>query len=228
MTPAAKARKKTQLDQHVRSGRPLSTEALAHHLGVDRGKIADIVKKRGLAPEGSTYPWRRIWRAIYGIEGSDLANHLVDLQARHPNSKTLAEIEDLEAELRVPLINFSEMALRRDRKPNTLSRRLKEGHETLPFPIIHIGGRLRHFRPLEVDLWIREEISLVLPEPPDWVPDKVDADATDEAAVSKTESDVGTLGETDKAPLTSNDTPSDAAIKAAFGAFAPDKRTSAG
>lgn len=228
MTSAAKARKKAKIDQHLRSGHPLSTEALAHHLGVDRGKFAEIAKKRRLERDGSTYPWHRIWRAIYGIEGFDLANHLAELQARHPASIALAEIEDLEAALREPLINFAEMALRRHMKPNTLSRRLKEGHETLPFPMIHLGGRLRHFRPLEVDLWIREEIRLDLPEPPVWVSDEANADATDEAAASKNESDVRTLGETDKAPLTSNDTPSDAAIKAAFGAFAPDKRTSAG
>lgn len=228
MTSAAKAQKTAEIDQYVRSGRPLSTEAMAHHLGVDRGKVAEIAKKRSLERDGSTYPWRRIWRAIYGIEGSDLANHLAELQARHPASKALSEIEDLEAELRKPLITFAEMALRRHMKPNTLSRRLKEGHETLPFPMIHMGNRLRHFRSLEVDLWITEEIRLDLPEPPVWVSDEANADATNVAAASKKEADVATLGDTDNAPVPSNDTPSKAAKKAVFGAFKRDKRTSAG
>jgi len=219
MTPAARARKKVEIDHQVRGGRSLSAEALAHHLGVDRGKLSKIAKKCRLERDGSTYPWRRIWRAIYGIEGSDLANHLAELQARYPASKALAEIQDLEAALRVPLINFAEMALRRHMKANTLSRRLKEGHETLPFPVIHMGDRLRHFRPLEVDLWIREEIRLDLPEPPVWISDEENADTTDQSAAS---------GETNSAPIPSNTTPSQAAKKALFGAFGRDNRTSAG
>ncbi len=200
MTSAAKAQKNVELDQQVRSGRPLSVEALAHHLGVNRGKIAEISKKRCLTSDGNTFPWRRIWRAIYGIEGSDLAPHLAELQARHPNSKILSEIEDLEAVLRAPLIDFAEMALRRQRKPNTLSRRLKEGHETLPFPTISFGGRLRHFRPLEVALWIEADLILDLPEPPVW--------------------------ELETTPIPTHGTPSQSAEKAIFGSFAQDRRTS--
>lgn len=202
---------KAELTNLVRSGRPLSKLALAHHLGVDRAKSAEITKKRHLKRDGISFPWRRIWPAIYGIEGSDLAEHLAKLQARHPGSKALANIDDLEAELREPLISFAEMALRRDMKPNTLSKRLKEGRESLPFPAIQLGSRLRHFRPLEVDLWIAEEIQLDLPPPPVWVCDE-----------SNAEVDGSQNGE--QAPVPSE--PEDIK-KVLFAGFAPNRRTCA-
>lgn len=210
---------KTDLTTFVRSGRPLSKLALAHHLGVDRATSAAIAKKRHLKCDGITYPWRRIWTAIYGVKGSDLAAHLAELKARHPDSKALANIKNLEAELRAPLISFAEMALRRDMKPNTLSRRVKEGREILPFPPIQLGGRLRHFRPLEVDLWIKEEIQLDLPLPPVWTSDK----RNDDTGGSQNEPESETHGECEPDPVLSD--PEDTR-KAIFGDFKPDQRTS--
>tara|TARA_R100001369_G_scaffold73107_1_gene101608 strand:+ start:4042 stop:4686 length:645 start_codon:yes stop_codon:yes gene_type:complete len=209
---------KTDLTTFVRSGRPLSKLALAHHLGVDRAKSASIAKKRHLKCDGITYPWRRIWPAIYGIKGSDLEAHLAELKTRHPDSKALANIKDLEAELRAPLISFAEMALRRDMKPNTLSRRVKEGREILPFPPIQLGGRLRHFRPLEVDLWIKEEIQLDLPLPPAWTPEK----RNDDTGGSQNEPDSATHGECKPDPDPSDP---ESIKKAIFDDLRSDKRT---
>jgi len=52
-------------------------------------------RKRSLERDGSTYPWRRMLARIYGLEGSDLANHLVETARRATRLEGLAEIEDL-------------------------------------------------------------------------------------------------------------------------------------
>ena len=158
-----------KLDAQLRSGQPLSKTALGHHLNVICDKaVTQITKAVGLDLEGSTYPWRRIWRAIHGTEGAQLAQHLAELKARHPDSMILGGIEDLEVALRAPLIDFAAMAGRMGQKPDTLSKSLRQGRTTLPFPTLDLGERNRRFRPLDVRLWSVEEISLDLPRPPAW------------------------------------------------------------
>jgi hypothetical protein len=98
-----------KLKEHLHSGRPLTTKVLDHHLDVDRDTAARIAKAQGLESEGTTYPWRRIWRQLHDIESSGLATHLDALMARHPKSKILGGIEDLEADLRTPLVKFPGM-----------------------------------------------------------------------------------------------------------------------
>lgn len=158
-----KTGKKERLDAALRSGRGLSVEALAHHLCVDRNQAPRIAGAHGLAAEGSRFPWRRVWRQVHRVEGSHLAPHLSDMKARHPASVILAGIEDLEAALRAPLIDFATMAERMGKRPDTLAKALRQGRETLPFPTLQLGPRLRHYRPLEVRLWTTEEIRLDLP-----------------------------------------------------------------
>ena len=103
------------------------------------------------------------------LNTEQLAWHLQDLKSKYPGSVTLGGIEDLEAELRKPLIDFAAMAEQRGRKPDTLSKALRQGRATLPFPVIDMGPRTRHFRALEVRLWVAEEIRLDLPPIPSWV-----------------------------------------------------------
>jgi len=160
-----KAEEIDRLEAQIRSGQPLSLRALAHHLHVDADKAREIVTKSNLELEGSTYPWRRIWRAIHGIEGSQLGNHLTALKESHPDSLTLGKITDLEAELRAPLISFAVMADRRGKQPDTLAKALRQGRETLPYPVLDFGPRTRLFRSLEVRLWEEEGITLDLPQP---------------------------------------------------------------
>lgn len=162
-------KEQAKLDAQVRSGDPLSKIAFGHHLKVACDKaVTRITKASGLDLEGSTYPWRRIWRAIHGTEGAQLAQHLAELKARHPDSTILGRIEDLEAALRAPLIDFAAMARGMGQKPDTLSKALHQGRTTLPFPVLDLGGRNRRFRPLEVQLWSVEEIMLDLPKLPTW------------------------------------------------------------
>jgi hypothetical protein len=159
------AKESKRFEAQIRSGRPLSLKALAYHLNVDEDKARHIVKKSNLEREGSTYPWRRIWRAIHGTEGSQLGSHLAALKEGHPDSQILDRIADLDAELRAPLISFATMAVLRGKEPDTLSKALRQGREMLPYPIMEFGPRTRLFRPLEVRLWEHEGILLNLPRP---------------------------------------------------------------
>ena len=160
---ARTAKASERLDAQISSGRPLSLEALAHHLNVDENKARQIVKGSLLEREGSTYPWRRIWRAIHSTEGSQLPRHLTHLKELHPASVILESITDLEAELRRPLIDFATMARLRGKRPDTLAKALRQGRENLPYPLLEFGPRRRMFRELEVRLWEEEGILLDLP-----------------------------------------------------------------
>lgn len=164
MTPE----KTAELNAALQSGAPLTTEQLAWHLQVDPKHAPRIARDFGLEKQDGLYPWVRIWRAIHKTEGIQLAQHLADMKAGYPGSVILGGIEDLAAELRKPLIDFAAMAGQRGRKPDTLSKALRRGRASLPFPMIDMGPRTRHFRALEVRLWVAEEISLDLPEPPEW------------------------------------------------------------
>ncbi len=194
------------LDIALKSGDPLTTEQLGFHLGVDCKHAPRIAKASGLEPENRRYPWRRIWRYIHGTEGAQLARHLDDLKEQFPGSVILSGIEDLEAALRAPLIDFATMAARRGCKPDTLSKGLRQGRVTLPFPKIDLGPRTRLFRPLEVQLWCQEEIRLDLPKLPNWV--TVPEPCTETAASDDDEGLVSV----------------DPTKKAIFGGFAGDNR----
>lgn len=200
-----------ELNAALRSGDPLTTEQLAWHLQVDPKHAPRIARSFGLEPEGRLYPWRRIWRHMHGTEGVQLAQHLQDLKAKYPGSMILGGIKDLEAELRVPLIDFAAMFEKRGRKHNMLSKALREGRETLPFPMIDMGPRTRHFRALEVRLWVRERICLDLPKPPSW--------ATTTCVESSIVDDEDTSDAAD--PTMAENTPAavDPAKEAIFGGF---------
>ena len=213
MNVTAKTLKVTQLDDQIRSGNSLTVGALAHHLNVDRKRASIIAKASGLAPECGKYSWLRIWRAIHGTEGAKFTIHLAKLQRLHPGSAILGEVKDLEAALRAPLIDFDAMASRLGLVTNTLSRALREGRHTLPFPMIILGQRARHFRPLEVTLWVTEGIRLDLPKTPAW------ASAKSPTPMPRDETPAFNTKEV-KAPV-------DTVKKDIFGHFAGDSRSSA-
>lgn len=213
MNETAKTLKVSQLNEQIRSGNPLTVEALAHHLAVDRKNATIIAKAFGLAPECGKYSWLRIWRKIHGTEGANFTTHLAKLKRLHPGSVILSEVKDLEAALRAPLIDFDAMASRLGLITNTLSRALREGRHTLPFPMIILGQRARHFRPLEVMLWATEGIRLDLPRPPAW------ATANSPTPMPQDETPVSNIKEI-KAPV-------DTVKKDIFGAFAGNSRNHA-
>lgn len=222
MTPAEKiireAKRIAKLDAQLRSGDPLTVDALARYLNVDRKYVPRIVEAQSLVREGRTYPWRRIWRSIHGTEGARLTEHLAVLKERHPGSRVLAGIDDLEAALRVPLIDFATMAARLGRKPDTLSKRLRRGQEALPFPSIDLGSRTRHFRALEVRLWVEEEIRLELPELPEWLKTAPPPEAAEQAPSPV---------EKHSAPVDLNQSSPEQAKKDIFGGFGRHSRTTA-
>ena len=208
MTPE----KKAKLDAALVSSHQLTTELLAHHIGVDRKYAPGIARAFGLEAEGRTYPWRRIWRAIHSTEGALLSRHLADLKEKHPGSVILTGITDLESALRVPLIDFATMAERLGRKPDTLGKALREGRESLPFPMIYLAPRKRFFRDLEVRLWVQEEICLALPKPFKWaIPPR--ASSVDEISFEKNAQGA--------------QPPADPGTKSIFAGFAGGSRTSA-
>jgi len=159
-----KAENLRKQSEHLHSGRPLTATALGHHLaGAYRETATQIAKDQGLAPEGSTYPWRRIWQQLHGIEGSHLAAHLDKLKSRHPKSAIICGIEDLEAALRAPMVKFPQMAALLGMHPDTLRKQIDRGDRILPFPVLDFGARLKLYRPLDVILWRDEELRLGLP-----------------------------------------------------------------
>jgi hypothetical protein len=213
MNETAKTLKITQLDEQIRSGNPLTVEALANHLNVDRKKATIIAKAFGLAPECGRYSWLRIWRAIHGIEGARLAKHLDEMKAQYPDSVILDKVKDLEAALRTQLIDFDAMANCRGLVTNTLSRALREGRQSLPFQTINLSKRARHYRPLEVTLWVQEGIHLNPPKPPSW------AAAKSNGSTPKNETSASN-------PRNANG-PVDTVKKDVFGAFAGNTRNHA-
>ena len=142
----------------------LTQAELCRHLSVERSSIKQIARRKQLVNVAGLYPWHQVWRAVHGIEGTLLFAHLCELRLRHKNSSILAGIEDLETALKTPLIDFAAMAGLLGVKPNTLSRRIADGRETLPFPTVNLGPRKRMFRPLEVLLWREEGMLLDLPK----------------------------------------------------------------
>jgi len=225
--------KTEELNAILRSGDPLNIEQLAWHCGVDPKNAPGVAKALGLQPDiGRRYPWRRIWRHIHGTEGTQLAAHLVTLKERYPSSTILAAIEDLEPALRIPLIDFATMASRLGQKPDTLAKAIREGRVVLPFSMIVLGTRKRHFRLLEVRLWIEEEICLDLPAPPAWVATCARSIATlphdgDEAAAENVVAPIipAEAGGTDAADTSVAAAPTaDPAIKAIFGGFTNNSR----
>jgi hypothetical protein len=213
-----------KLNAALKSGGALNIEQLAWHCGVNPKHAPRIAKKKGLQPDiGRRYSWRRVWRCIHGTEGSQLARHLATLKKRHPDSMILAGIDDFEAALRVPLINFANMAGRLGEKPDTLSKAVFQGRATLPFPMIDMGPRKRHFRELEVRLWVEEEISLDLPEPPAWFKQTSPVPEAAEEGPTPTEAaDAATPIE--QAEVDGVVTSVDPRTKAVFGQFASDSR----
>ncbi|OAN75461.1 hypothetical protein A8B81_16585 [Sulfitobacter pontiacus] len=210
-----------KLNNSLKSGAALNVEQLAWHFGVNPKNARGIAKKKGLHPDiGGRYSWRRTWRYIHGIEGSQLAWHLTMLKERYPGSMILAEIDDLEAALRVPLINFANMAGRLGERPDTLSKALFQGRATLPFPIIDMGPRKRLFREVEVRLWVDEEICLDLPVPPAWLNRTSPAHETAQAASAPTTAAAVTASTSQDVAVTSVDP----ATKAIFGHFETDSR----
>ncbi|MCP1168906.1 hypothetical protein [Limimaricola litoreus] len=157
--------------QHASTTEPASwtQEKLCEHLNVERSAITKIVKRTGLESIGGKYPWRRVLRAVHRTEGYLLAEHLDALKARHA-SPALHAITDLEEDLKQPLWDFARMATAMGYRPNTLSRKIREGRITLPFPVIQLGPRLRHYRPLDVRLWRDDQLLLDLPKPIDPTP----------------------------------------------------------
>lgn len=148
------------------ASRSLNKAELGVHLSVRCSKtLKKILKTINLDTVAGSYPWRRIWRAVHQTEGSWLAGHLAQLNSRHPDSPILGVIEDLEAELTVPLWTFDQMARALGKVPDTLSKALRQGRATLPIATLQLGPRLRCYRPLEVCLWRDEGILLALPKP---------------------------------------------------------------
>ncbi|MGP6090006.1 hypothetical protein [Antarctobacter jejuensis] len=116
----------------------------------------------GLTPMAGRYSWRQVWRRIHGIDSAQLPHHLLELQARHPASPILNEINNLEEALKEPLWKFPAMARALGQTPDTLSKALRQGRATLPFPVISFG-QMRLYRPLDVRLWGQEGLLLDLP-----------------------------------------------------------------
>lgn len=141
----------------------LSLKELAFHLGVDRDTAAAITRDRGLDLGTARCPWGRIWRRLHKVEPSRLPAHLADLKER--DLPGLEAVEDLERALRRQLLDFGRMARALGSKPDTLSKAVRQGRVTLPFPAIVLGKRLRRYRPLEVELWRDHELLLGLPAP---------------------------------------------------------------
>lgn len=214
-----------ELNAALESGAPLTVEQLAWHFQVDPKHAPRIARAFGLEKQDGLYPWVRIWRAIHKTEGIQLAQHLADLKARYPGSMTLSGIEDLEVELRKPLLDFAAMAEQQGRKPDTLGKALRQGRATLPFPMIDMGPRTRHFRALEVRLWVAEEIALDLPEPPKWGraprPEAASSQADDASAAA--DPDLTGDDQTARANDDAGGTP-DPVKKAIFGAFGAPNR----
>ena len=207
-----------KLNAKLKSGDALNLEQLAWHCVVNPKKAPACAKASGLQPDvGNRYPWRRIWRHIHGTEGSHLARHLADLKEQYPDSEILSEIDDLEAALRVPLIDFTTMAERLGEKPDTLAKAVRQGRATLPFPTIKLGPRKRHYRPLAVRPWVDEEIRLDLPEPSAWA--TISASAAETSTPDTNEAATSIDPSEDEAS-----TPVEPVKKALFGAFAADSR----
>ncbi|WP_348657575.1 hypothetical protein [uncultured Sulfitobacter sp.] len=203
---ARKDCKLRELEERLNSGRPLTATVLGFHLGVDRNTATRIAKAQGLAPEGSTYPWRRVWKHIHGIDGAALARHLDQLKARHPHSPGLKEIDDLEVVLRAPLVKFPTMCALLGEHPDTVRKQIQRGDRSLPFPALDFGPRLQLYRPLEILMWRNEELLLDLL-----------------AVTSKP--DAGTLA--GKKATTRPETPSESRKKALFAPAARSKRKAA-
>ena len=201
-----------KLNAALKSGGALNIEQLAWHCGVNPKNAPAIAKESGLKPDVG----RR-----YGTERSQLAGHLATLKERHPGSIILAEIDALEAALRVPLIDFASMAARLGEKPDTLAKAVRQRRVSLPFPMIKLGPRKRHFRLLEVRLWVEEEISFDLPEPPAWLEQTSPAPEAAEEAPTPTEAtDAATPIK--QAEVGEAVTSVDPRTKAVFGQFASD------
>ena len=184
----------------------VNKKQLAEHLSVRCYTTLDeILAQTGLRPAFGGFPWRRIFRAVHRTEGALLADHLATLKARHgtptfddienadereaarakaPGSPIIGGLEDLEAALKEPLWPFARMAREIGKKPDTLSKALRQGREILPFPTLRLGTRLRLYRPLEVRLWCDEGLLLELP-PALWIAPKA-SPATSSASQEQT------------------------------------------
>lgn len=163
----------------------LSKGELCEFLSISCYKTLDKVLARvGLTGISDTYPWRRIFRAVHGTEAALLPGYLAELKARcgtpefldteDPDERASARaaaqgstiidgITDLERALKEPLWSFERMACELGKKPNTLSKALREGRVVLPIRAITLGPRLRLYLPLEVVLWRDDAILLDLP-----------------------------------------------------------------
>lgn len=141
----------------------LSLAELAFHLDVDRGTASSIARAHDLDLGNGQHSWGRIFRRLHRVEPARLPAHLADLKARGVSG--IDDIDDLERALRRPLIDFGRMARALGSKPDTLSKALRQGRMTLPFSTIVLGGRLRHYRPLDVELWRDQGVLLELPAP---------------------------------------------------------------
>lgn len=185
----------------------LSLAELAFHLDVDRGTASSIAGAHGLDLGTGHHSWGRIFRRLHAVEPARLPALLANLKAR--GVPGIEDIDDLERALRQPLIDFARMARALGSKPDTLSKALRQGRVTLPFPTIGLGGRLRHYRPLDVALWRDHGVLLELPAP---------LAAVRSAAPENAEP---------TAPDTGSPDPATEVRKAVFGGFAGNKRKAA-
>ena len=174
-----------KLHECLHSGHSLNAKVLAFHLGVDRNTATRIAKAQGLAPEGSTYTWRRIWWQIHNIEYSLLASHLEKLRTHFPKSRILGGIDNIEVTLRTPLVKYPGMAAMLREHPDTLRKQIDRGDRNIPFPVLSFGPRLQLFRPLDIILWREEELLLDLPKAENPAP-KPKAKATAKSRPHKT------------------------------------------
>ena len=160
-----------ELEAALQNKAAINKTELAFHLGVDHGNVPGVASAKGLETFAGAYSWTRILRSIHNTEGALLNGYLAELKEQHPNSPTLSGIDDLQAELRRPLMDLNAMAAMLGKKPPALRAAIREGRLTLPFATIQLGERQRRYRPLDVTLFVLEEISLSLPKPI-WPADK--------------------------------------------------------
>lgn len=160
-----------ELEAALQNKAAINKTELAFHLGVDHGNVPGVASAKGLETFAGAYSWTRILRSIHNTEGALLNGYLAELKAQHPNSPTLSDIGDLRVELRRPLMDLNAMAAMLGKKPPALRAAIRQGRLTLPFATIQLGERQRRYRPLDVTLFVFEEISLSLPKPI-WLADK--------------------------------------------------------
>jgi hypothetical protein len=164
---------KSSIDEEV------SVTELGKHLGVSRNSASAIAAKFGLHKHAKGYRKLDVFRQIHGIEPLLLPSRLAELKAagHGPNSSEDAEpeqpcliveilgITDLAETLwEQGLVHRSDFAGEYGYAHGTFCKKLKSGGISLPaVAAIQLSPNREMYRPLEVVLWRRYNVTLNLP-----------------------------------------------------------------